>query len=114
MSLFQTGIGVPQNRFREMAQSRAPSSQLPIRPSRTALESAVLHTCWRLGFRPTAEVRSPLDWRPRHLLQPGALSEEFFVEAWLLYGLLYGLLPNSTKAVSLGALGARLSVPQDK
>ncbi len=33
-TLRHTGRGVPQKRFREMAQSRAPSSQLPKRPSR--------------------------------------------------------------------------------
>ena len=33
LSDFQTGIGVPQKRLREIDQSRAPSSHLPKRPS---------------------------------------------------------------------------------
>ena len=43
-SLFQTGIGVPQKRFREMDQSRAFSSHFPNSPSRTC--SGIHFTFW--------------------------------------------------------------------
>ena len=43
-SLFQTGIGAPQKRLREIDQSRAFSSHLPKRPSRTC--SGIQLICW--------------------------------------------------------------------
>ena len=84
------------------------------RPSRVAMESAVLHTFWRLGYRPTRAAPSPLDWRPWHLLEQGALSEDLIVEAWLRNCLRHGLLPNSTSAESKGALGAELKMATDE
>ncbi len=44
MSHRQTGMGAPQNRLREIAQSRAPSSHLPKRPSRMCDGTQLI--CW--------------------------------------------------------------------
>ena len=45
-------------------------------PHLTAVTSAVALHFVRLGYRPTAEAPTPLDWWPTHLLQDGALCED--------------------------------------
>jgi hypothetical protein len=75
------------------------------RPDRTAVEAAIAQTCVRLGYVATALAPTPLDWWPLHLLQQGALSEEFVIEAWLLYRLEAGLASPHTGVPSRGALG---------
>ena len=77
------------------------------------MEAAILSTCWRLGYRPTADAPSPLDWRPWHLLKQRVLSDDFVIEVWLRNGLRYGLLPNSTAYRSSSALSIPLTLPAD-
>ena len=73
-------------------------------PARVAAEASVAFTFYRLGYRPTAAAPTPLHWRPRHLLEQGALSEEFLVEAWLLYLMEAGIRLRPTRAATRGAL----------
>ena len=75
------------------------------RPDRTAVEAAIAQTCVRIGYVATALAPMPLDWWPLRLLQPGALSEEFVIEAWLLYRLQAGLATQHTDVPSRDALG---------
>ena len=77
-------------------------------PSRAAMESAMLLTMWRLGWRPTAEAPTPLAWRPTHLHEADILSEDLHVEAimrscsWLRLQLVASEVPSE------GALGQRI------
>ena len=57
-ALRHTGRGVPQKRLREMAQSRAPTSQLPKRPSRRCSGTHAVVALAAITFSRMASTRT--------------------------------------------------------
>ena len=69
----------------------------PLAPHRVALESQIAWSAWGLGWLPTKEEPTPLDWEPTagDLAQ---MKDEFIVEAWWLAREAAGLVTRNTGA----------------
>ena len=74
-------------------------------PARAALESAIAVTFTRLGYEPSVESPTPLDWYPTHL--GSQLSEHLLIEAWIRHCMEAGIRPRHTGAASNGALSPK-------
>ena len=68
----------------------------PREPARVAVETSMAATAIRLGWVPSVEEPTPIEWHPLHLW--GELREDVLVEHWYLTRLRLGLRAYSTVA----------------
>ena len=62
-------------------------------PDRLYVEAQIAMTGVRLGYVPSREAPTPLDWHPTHL--DGHLRDEYYIEAWLQHKLRAGIRSRS-------------------
>ena len=71
-------------------------------PSRHILEALIAWTAHGLGFEPSVEEPTPLEWWPMHLKD--SLDEELIGQAWFKYRLETGLRARHSGMPTRGAL----------